>query len=346
MSFRFFIIALCVFCCPAWLFARLEFFTIFPNTIDDANLEYIEIRNTGCESVSLSGMILEDASKKQFIFSSGTVIESHNTMRVSRPTSKMILNNTDETLFLKNPDGSLIDQFSYTTSAKGVIIIDISVVDTECSSAPIVPPPSVISGSIVSGEFPISPPADAVLEPSDGLGDWIADISPHTDPASISGSLHNSGSTDTGISTTQTPPGTGDIIFPDIFPTLQSPSNAVFSGGFFDCTSQSPCRINPTFEPIFTTGFVSKNYVCEVITQTGSQNTCNPNTLYFPTDGYLIFRLTSKVDPSQSRTVRWDVKFLFAPLTPKDIDSIPTTPPTLSPASLSGMSPTVSTSSG
>jgi hypothetical protein len=64
-----------------------------------------------------------------------------------------------------------------------------------------------------------------------------------------------------------------------------------------------------TFDPIFTGSFLSKNYLCEVVTATGTLTTCNPNTLYFSTDSSFSFRLTSKIDPSQSRSVIWEVRF-------------------------------------
>lgn len=99
------------------------------------------------------------------------------------------------------------------------------------------------------------------------------------------------------------------IPFPDIFPTLQSPTNAVFSGGYFDCRDLDICRINPTFDPIFTGSFLIKNYICEVITQTGMLTTCNPNTLYFPREGNFSLKLISKLDPSQSKIISWEVRF-------------------------------------
>lgn len=64
-----------------------------------------------------------------------------------------------------------------------------------------------------------------------------------------------------------------------------------------------------TFDPIFAGGLLAKNYICEVITATGTLTTCNPNTLYFSSDTSFSFRLTSKSDPSHSRSVSWDVRF-------------------------------------
>lgn len=73
---------------PLGLFGQVEFVQIFPDTIDDTNLEYIELRNTDCEDRDIGGYILEDASSKQYIFPSTTSIGSHNTIHIGRPTSK------------------------------------------------------------------------------------------------------------------------------------------------------------------------------------------------------------------------------------------------------------------
>ena len=95
------------------------------------------------------------------------------------------------------------------------------------------------------------------------------------------------------------------IIFPDIFPTIQYPTNALFSWGIFDCTDKLPCRINITFDPIFTGSILARDYICEVITDSGSMNTCNPNTLYFLTGSLFSLRIINKIDTSQSVTRSW-----------------------------------------
>ena len=103
---------------PITLWGKVEIYELFPNTIDDTNLEYMDIKNTGCSDIDISGYILEDASAKQYIFPASTIISSKNTLRINRTISKIILNNVDETIFLKHPDGSIEDQFSYTSSMK------------------------------------------------------------------------------------------------------------------------------------------------------------------------------------------------------------------------------------
>jgi hypothetical protein len=55
--------------------ANFEIAEVFPNTVDDSNLEYITIKNNYEETKSLSGFILEDTSGKQFTFGQDDIIE-------------------------------------------------------------------------------------------------------------------------------------------------------------------------------------------------------------------------------------------------------------------------------
>lgn len=82
MHFQKFLWILFLLLFPSTIFARVIFVSLFPNTLDDALMEYIEIRNTGCESISLSGYTLEDASEKKYIFPSSQLLESHQTLRI------------------------------------------------------------------------------------------------------------------------------------------------------------------------------------------------------------------------------------------------------------------------
>jgi hypothetical protein len=90
------------------------------------------------------------------------------------------------------------------------------------------------------------------------------------------------------------------IIFPDIVPVLQSPTNAIFSSWGFEC-NESICRINITLEPIFSSGYSMKDYSCYFWTgdSVSLDADCNPNTYYFLSSGILDIQLVSKIDPTQ-----------------------------------------------
>ena len=104
------------------------------------------------------------------------------------------------------------------------------------------------------------------------------------------------------------------LIFPMIISTLQSPTNATLSGELFTCTSND-CRINLTLEPIFSSEFLMKDFLCyfgtsEVLTL---DTDCNPNTLYFSASGNLIIELVSKKYPEEksrkSYPIEWRVSY-------------------------------------
>ena len=120
-------------------------------------------------------------------------------------------------------------------------------------------------------------------------------------------------------------------LFPEIISTIQHPTNAVFSGGNWYCATGQICRINITFDPIFTGSYLSKNFSCEIITETGSLPTCNPNTFYFSTGSTVVFRLTSRIDTTKSVQKTWNVIFESITATGNSLETI-----TSSGASFSG----------
>lgn len=93
---------------------------VYANTLgNDLEEEYIEIQNVGDKPVSLQGWSLEDASGKRYVVKDDLVIAPQAFATINRAASKISLNNEDETLFLKSPDGTLIDQTSYNKTIEG-----------------------------------------------------------------------------------------------------------------------------------------------------------------------------------------------------------------------------------
>ena len=114
---------------------------------------------------------------------------------------------------------------------------------------------------------------------------------------SLSWSWNTSGS---GSMNIEISTGNAEVIFPLIFPTLQSPTNATFSGDIFICTTLD-CRINLTLESIFSSGLLMRDFLCyfgtgEILTL---DTDCNPNTFYFSSSGNLIIELVSKRHPAE-----------------------------------------------
>ncbi|MBC7503738.1 lamin tail domain-containing protein [Candidatus Gracilibacteria bacterium] len=405
-----------IFGLPFATFASVEFFALLPNPIgDDTVGEYIEIRNTSCQSVNISGYHLYDASNKTYVIPTSTIIPSHENIRFLYATTKIALNNSgNESITLTDMRGTIIDTESYSGKQLDNIVIYLTTMDESCSATP--RPIENNTGTMSTGTSSITEASTGTLYSNTGnieSGSGAIEIS--VPIQSGVGEGHNTGTTYTGsvvldslptnLATIDTNTGTSSIVdtsteslisqneiamntgttstgtivsgsgasdiswgnstgttstgttstgttstgttstgttstgttasgftnialvqysniqtsqqsntgfsFPEIIPTQQQPTNAIFTGGIWDCGTHQPCRINITFDPIFTGSFHSKNYICEVITATGTLTTCNPNTLYFTTPSSFSLRLTSKVDPSQSKTVNWGVSFMI-----------------------------------
>ena len=115
---KYFFSILCFFLFTPIVSAELFITSVFPNTEDDAQQEYIELYNSSSDIFSLSGYTLSDASNKVYTFGSGALLSSKIFTAFSRPETKILLNNTNETIFLKNPQGQVIDSISYVSSIK------------------------------------------------------------------------------------------------------------------------------------------------------------------------------------------------------------------------------------
>ena len=333
---------------PFCSYAGIEFASLLPNPIwDDTLWEYIEIRNTGCQTVNIWGYRLSDASQKSYSIPAGTDIPSHSNLSFPYSQTKISLNNSGyETITLTSATGAIIDTESYSGTQRDDVVIYLTMTEESCDTTTIIVESH--TGNTNTGTSSIG----ATNTGATDVGSWTIDtslwqssgttntgiiqnppLSPTTEEGSgsVSTGAMSSGSINTGTTNTGSTDiwswaidnsvwqssGTTNIgntntwvLFPDIFPTRQEPTNATLSGNIWECGSNQLCRVNMTFDPIFTGWLLARDYICEVITATGVLTTCNPNTLYFSTDSSFALRLTSKLDPSQSRMMRWDVRFI------------------------------------
>lgn len=100
------------------------------------------------------------------------------------------------------------------------------------------------------------------------------------------------------------------IVFPEIVLTLQNYTNTTLSGDTITCTT-SPCRMNFTLEPIFTGGFLERDYTCSVRLAGDIYESCNPPQLYPLSSGSLDITLIHKASGSgMTRTflIFFDIK--------------------------------------
>ena len=111
--------------------AEVHIIQVLPNTEEDARLEEIILQNIGCEAIDLSGYVIADIQPKSYTLS-WYILEHGKTLTLSRIVTKMILNNTDETLYLYDPAGIQIDTFSYISSEKWIPIEHPYAINSSC----------------------------------------------------------------------------------------------------------------------------------------------------------------------------------------------------------------------
>lgn len=142
---------------------------VLPNTENDTLLESITLKNNSCVPEDISLYSLTDASGKVFIIPSGTILSSFSEQKFFRPETKITLNNENESLFLRNTSGTLLDTFSYVTSIKNTVIFQ-TVSNEMCV-------PTSGSGTVDSGSGAVVSGSGAV-DPEDN----VADSGNSTDP--------------------------------------------------------------------------------------------------------------------------------------------------------------------
>ena len=103
------------FCCE--VSASFRIVEVLPNTIDDKNLEYVTLQNISNTSQTLSGFILADL-KKEYMFWSWVILNAWERRAFYRTETKLVLNNTNEEIFIYSNTWALIHEIEYQTSTK------------------------------------------------------------------------------------------------------------------------------------------------------------------------------------------------------------------------------------
>jgi len=90
---------------------------IFPNTINDSELEYIVIENTSNKEMNLKWYSISDKSWKKYVFKEFNFTWNSN-KKYYRSETKILLNNSKEELYLKNIEWNVVDSFIYDSTEK------------------------------------------------------------------------------------------------------------------------------------------------------------------------------------------------------------------------------------
>lgn len=280
------------------VFTNLKFSEILPNTIDDANLEYIELHNSWDLVLYLSWYILKDKSWKEFIFNDSYFLNPLEKKKYYRPETKILLNNTDEQLFLYDNFWNLIDSYSYTNSENWkVIIINQIIVDTQTWSVEdnsdelLTQTWSNNNIDLESSQLWVTEndTNDSIIDDNNiNTNSWVLDISNDTQSwvlDSFTWSINNY------------------ILTPEVKFVFQSPSYILEKDEkltIYNCdTSKEECKINLDLSSSFTWSFKSSDFSC--VTSfwfvTWEENKCNPWTIIVPEWSYdFNFKLIHKIN--------------------------------------------------
>lgn len=237
---------------------------VMPNTIDDKNLEYFTIKNTSYGVKSLSGFILSDRSEKIYTFLD-EILHPWEQKSFYRPDTKIILNNSDETVFLHDSENNLVDEIFYEKSEKWYFL---SFPEEEGES---------FDEDIISQEWLIS---------------WELFISDETDIQTLniswSEEIFLQRDSPEIIFWLQRP---SYILESDIFDT-------------FLCDSEKDeCKVNFNLQGSFSSELPERDYVCKIDFWTwiitGEEQKCNPNTvIFFKWEFEVVFKISHEDDPN------------------------------------------------
>lgn len=115
MKKLFFVLFLMFFVCINNVNGDFTIYELMPNTDDDANMEYISIKNNSDKWESLNWFSLSDKSGKSYTIWDD-YLNSGQSKKYYRIDTSIILNNSNEEVYLHDNNWSLHDSYSYSSS--------------------------------------------------------------------------------------------------------------------------------------------------------------------------------------------------------------------------------------
>jgi len=298
----------------AWIF----FYSIMPNTTDDKNLEYIELYNSWSWNINLEWYQIKDKSNKIYTFGSGEFLQAEQQLKFYRTQTSILLNNTDEDIFLYDKSWSLIDSFSYSTSTKWQEIIIHNI--TQSTQTWTTNSGSTDSNSWSTNSWTTSSWALTnswainTNNNSWATNTWAINNSGSTNTWSLTNSWTtnqntNSWATNSWAIINSGSTNTWTIEKINLIYEFQNPSyvtDKTTNMSEYICdNSKDECKINLNLEKSFTWSFKKSNYTCKIDFglkwwNTWEENKCNPTSITFPKWIYEIkMQIISKSDPGQ-----------------------------------------------
>lgn len=107
---------------PETTLANIQLSELYPAPVAGQE-EFIELYNPNSEAISIAGLQLTDASGKTFTISEATIestsMTAHSYLVLPYSTTKIILNNSGDTVIITNESGAILDQTTYGSALSG-----------------------------------------------------------------------------------------------------------------------------------------------------------------------------------------------------------------------------------
>jgi len=222
--------------------------------------------------MSLSWFILADL-KKEYLISQDISLEIWEEYIFQRPTTKLILNNTNEEIFLYDSEKNIVDSVSYKSSVKWEVIQFWTHV------------------------------GDADMRPEDEKDtSKKEDIHPKDEDNSIEEEIpESSGMTGSGL----------EILFDLQRPSYVTQSGS--SNSYICDSGREECKVNFNLESSFNDIFKKWDYKCEIDfgwVWEGEVEKCNPNTVIFPEWATeVVFKIIEK--DTENEVITRSIKIIF-----------------------------------
>ena len=269
--YKVFIFVVCFVVILTQVFWNLLFSEIFPNTDDDTNLEYFELFNDSDNILFLSWYILKDKSWKEYIFDDIVPLNPKEKKKYYRILTKILLNDTDEELFLYDSFWNLLDTQIYSSSEnnKSIVILEDEIIDENEETWTWTTDENEETWTWTSDENEET--WTWTIDENEETWTWITDENEKTWTWTIHETNNNE-----------------NILVPEIDYIFQSPSYLLEKDDIvseYNCdSSKEECKINIDLRNSFSWDFNESDFNCiiDFWFETWEENKCNPWTIIMP----------------------------------------------------------------
>lgn len=275
------------------VFTSFSITEIYPNTNEDTTEEYVQITYDWNGNNNLSWYILSDKTWKEYIFENDIYINWEN-KKYFRPQTKILLNNSDEEIYLKNSSWELVDSFSYNTTELWKIYINEKIKNEIIDE--IVQKPNLEENSSTEVIEEIENSTWTIIENEDSdnieieTSTWFVDEIVESNSWSTQENSTENITNDPEILNEEIIEEKISFVIKNTFQTptyLTDKDRELEDARVYNCDrTKDDCRVNFDFSNTFSASTKENDFNCIIDFwlwwATWEENKCNPNTVIFP----------------------------------------------------------------